>query len=206
MAGVFDLPVSVNELYETVRKRDGSTYRRLTSEARDYKDTVYELLVAAPSAEELRGKIYTDELAAKAIRKNYRATQRNPNMEKILLHISFLMTFNSYKSDLTNYMKLIEDAIIGDWLKYNDNRVISANPQKVVNPNVKPSIEVVVRECTMHWKSGDLFRSAWQEIAGYKTANLYSDPTLPDFLAQKENPYNAITQVDLPWIEGQRAV
>ena len=83
MAGRFDLPLSVNELYETVTRRNGASYRRLTDEARAYKDTVNAMLVAAPSDDSLRGKIYTDELAAKAIRQNYRATQRNPKIEKI---------------------------------------------------------------------------------------------------------------------------
>jgi Holliday junction resolvase RusA-like endonuclease len=206
MAGIFDLPISVNEMYLTRRTREGGNYRTLTEKARTYKNTIYNLLVSATNGPEKN--IYVDGVAVRAIKKNNADYKKNKKIKRIKFHLSITCTYVNDKADVSNFVKLLEDAIFGEWLELNDNQVIDLHPVKIVDPKHPACVEVVLRECTPSWSTGDLFRQAMTELQmqGVRPGNIYSDPTDKNYATLQENPYNAITEVDLPWSAYQNSM
>lgn len=190
MAGVFPLPISVNSLYKTNRNGD----KILTKAGREFKEDVVSRICFGPKIEELQHEIHVDDAAVIELRQIMEALRKRRKITPAWLYLQILCVFQQNKGDADNLIKALQDAIMGDWLDYDDRYVADLPVKKVVDKEAHPHVEVVLRECAITWKSGDVITAAMQEIEQYKKQDgtFYNAPTLAE-----RNLHNAITEVDL---------
>lgn len=195
LAGVFPLPVSVNGLYTKNRNGD----KILTREGREYKDEIVKKIIFGPKNKELRHEIYVDDTAIIELRQIREALRKRRKVTPAWLHLQILFVFKKNSGDADNLIKALQDAIMGDWIEYDDRYIADLPVKKVVDPNAESHVEVVLRECRIAWQSGDVIKAAMQEVETYKLHNgtFHNQVTQTDW----ENQYNAITEVDLPRIK-----
>lgn len=196
----FPFPVSVNEMYRMNRHGE----KVLTREAREFKSTVEDYLTYWEKSEELRKEIFVDEMAILELRQNQEYRRKRRRINPIWLHFTVRGIFQKNIGDIDNIVKILIDAILKDTYDYDDRYVADVDLKKIVDNKAKSHVVVIIRECFIDWESENLFQSAMQEVTLYtRPGNIYSDPTAKDHITKENNPYDCITEVDLPWSKYQ---